>query len=271
MLSHLRSRHPSITQTQPLNCSSTASVGQPISNEGTTKQSTMANFVTVQKRYSPGRAETITSLITKMVALYMMPVYTVEGKGFRQPMEFLEPEYKLPSHQTIMRRVNKMYGEIKRAVMDDLVDVKDVAITTDAWTSLANESYITVTIHYINKDWQRKSAVLGTSEMDESHSAENIAIRLDLVQTDWNLEGKIRACVRDNAFNQAATGKLLEDWEDLPCFAHALQLAVNAGFAIEEVKALIKKSGKLVGFFKKSALAATALETAQERYRVAKH
>ena len=133
MLSHLQSKHPSITQTQPLNCSSTRSVGQPISNEGRAKQSTMANFVTLQKRCSPGWAETIISLIMKMVALDMMPVYTVEGKGFRQLMEFVEPEYKLPSHQTIMRRVNKMYGEIKRAVMDDVVDVKDVAITTGVW------------------------------------------------------------------------------------------------------------------------------------------
>ena len=67
----------------------------------------------------------------------------------------------------------------------------------------------TVTIHYINKDWQRKSAVLDTSEMDESHSTED---RLDLVQTDWNLEGKITVCVQDNAFTQAATRRLLEDW-----------------------------------------------------------
>ena len=77
--------------------------------------------------------------------------------------------------------------------------------------------------------------------------------------------------MRDNAFNQAAAGRLLDDWEDLPCFAHTLQLAVDAGFPIEDMKALIKKSGKLVGFFKKSALAATVLETAQEHYRVAKY
>ena len=164
-----------------------------------------------------------------------------------------------------------MYGEVKSKILEELNDVTDVAITTDGWTSLATESYVTVTIHYITKDWQGKSAILNTSELDESHSAENIAIRLELVQADWNREGKIRVCVRDNAFNQAAAGRLLEDWEGLPCFAHTLQLTVNTGFAIEEVKALIKKYGELVGFVKKSALAATAIETAQERNKVAKH
>ena len=52
------------------------------------------------------------------------------------------------------------------------------------------------------------SVVLDTSELDEHHSAENLAIRLQMVKADWNLEGKIRVCVRDNAFNQAAAGRL---------------------------------------------------------------
>ena len=164
-----------------------------------------------------------------------------------------------------------MYGEVKGVVEKGLNDISDVAITTDAWTSLATESYVTVMVHYITKEWQMKSAVLDTSELDERHSAENLAIRLELVKADWNLEGKIRVCVRDNAFNQAAARRLIDDWEDLPCFAHTLQLAVNAGFAIEEVNELIKKSGKLVGFFKKSTSASTALESAQECYKVVKH
>ena len=283
MLSHLRSKHPCVTQTQAkqqqqLNILSTAVGAEPSQSkttlqttQGKKEQRTMENFVTLQRKCNPSRQESITSLITKMVALDMMPVYKVEGKGFRKLVEFLEPEYKVPSHQTIMQRINKMYGEVKGAVEKALDDVSDVAITTDAWTSLSTESYITVTVHYITKEWQIKSAVLDTSEMDESHSAENLAIRLALVQADWNLEGKIRVCVRDNAFNQAAAGRLIDDWEDLPCFAHTLQLAVNAGFAIEEVQELIKQSGKLVGFFKKSTSAATTLETAQERYKVVKH
>ena len=196
----------------------------------------MANFVNLQRKCTPGRAETITSLITKIVALDMVPAYIMDEKGFRKLMDFLEPEYKVPSHQTAMQRINKIYGEVKSKILEELIDVTDVAITTDALTSLASESYVTVKIHYITKYWQRKLAVLDTSELDENHSAENIAIRLELVQADRNLEGKIRVCVRDNAFNQAAAGRLLEDWDDLPYFTHTLQLAVNTGFAIEEVK-----------------------------------
>ena len=89
----------------------------------------MSNFVTRQRKCNPGRAESITLLVTKMGALDMTLVYMVEGKGFRGLMDFLEPEYKLPSHQTIMRRINKMYGEVKEVVEKELDGIIDVAIT----------------------------------------------------------------------------------------------------------------------------------------------
>ena len=74
-----------------------------------------------------------------------------------------------------------------------------------------------------------KSTVFDTSELKERHTAHNFAARLELVKTDWKLGGKIRVRVRDNPSNQAAAGRLYSEWEDLPCFAHTLHLAVNAG------------------------------------------
>ena len=50
-----------------------------------------------------------------------------------------------------------------------------------------------------------------------------------------------------------------------------LQLAVNAGFAIQEVKDLVTACGKLVKFFKKSSLATYSMESAQDRFKVKKH
>ena len=90
--------------------------------------------------------------------------------------------------------------------------------------------------------------VLDTSELKERHTAQNLATHVELVKTNWKLGGIIRVCVRDNASNQAAAGRLCPEWEDLPCFAHTLQLAVNAGFAIQEVKDLVTVCGKLVKF-----------------------
>ena len=87
MLSYLRSKHPAVTHTptqqQQLNLSSAgAGPSQSKATQGQKVQPTMASSVTLQRKRNPGRQESITSLITKMVALDMMPVYMVEGKGF---------------------------------------------------------------------------------------------------------------------------------------------------------------------------------------------
>ena len=105
----------------------------------------MTNYMIGQRKCNSGRAEQITTLIAKMVALDTMPTYMVEGKGFRQFMGFIEPDFKVPCHQTIMRRINKMYNKVRGDVEKTLENITDVSITTDVWTSLATESYVTVT------------------------------------------------------------------------------------------------------------------------------
>ena len=55
---------------------------------------------------------------------------------------------------------------------------ESLAITHDGWTSCATESYDTVTAHYINKDWELRSAVLQTSKVEGCHTGEHIAERL---------------------------------------------------------------------------------------------
>ena len=55
---------------------------------------------------------------------------------------------------------------------------ESAALTTDTWTSNVNDSYLTVTAHFINKSWELCTRVLFTSEMPEHHTGANIATRL---------------------------------------------------------------------------------------------
>lgn len=54
-----------------------------------------------------------------------------------------------------------------------------VAITHDGWTSCATQSYDTITVHFINASWELRSAVLQTRKVEGSHTAENIAGKLE--------------------------------------------------------------------------------------------
>ena len=48
-------------------------------------------------------------------------------------------------------------------------------LTTDIWTGLAMESYLTVTAHYIDKSWELQAFVLETLPFLERHTGVNIA------------------------------------------------------------------------------------------------
>ena len=37
------------------------------------------------------------------------------------------------------------------------------------WTSIATDSYLTVTVHYLADEWAMKSVILGTLPLSESH------------------------------------------------------------------------------------------------------
>ena len=51
------------------------------------------------------------------------------------------------------------------------------ALTTDIWTSQATMGYVTVTCHFLMDNWELKSIVLETTQIEESHTAENIGAR----------------------------------------------------------------------------------------------
>ena len=53
-----------------------------------------------------------------------------------------------------------------------------ISLTTNMWTSIATESYITVTAHYIDYSWVQQVFVLETLHFPERHTGINFAQKL---------------------------------------------------------------------------------------------
>ncbi|XP_077094167.1 E3 SUMO-protein ligase ZBED1-like [Siphateles boraxobius] len=217
------------------------------------------------------RSEEITQRICSMVVKDTLPISVVCGEGFQELLGYIEPNYEIPSRCTITRRIEARFEERKKSLKSQLESTKCVALTTDCWTALTTESYITITCHYIDEDWQVNSAVLLTQSMPSRHTAENLAAKLiDAVET-WGLNGKVSACVHDNARNiVAANSPERVNWKSVPCFAHTLQLAVNDGFNVF-VHRVIVAAGRLVRHFNHSTPACKALEDKQSQMKLPKH
>lgn len=230
------------------------------------RQKSLDHYVAPAVRHcSTARSQALTSVIADMVSKDLLPLSVVDGTGFAQLMEFVEPEYRLPGRMTITRTLEKRYEESRTSLREELKKARQVAITTDGWTSNTTESYCTITCHYTKLDQFRlKSVVLQTRALSERHTAENLADVLKKSVDEWGLTGKVLACVHDNAQNiVVANSHKYVAWESWPCFAHTLQLAVHDGMKRAGVDDVIVSCNRLVAHFHHSTLAVKNLKDKQ--------
>ena len=96
--------------------------------------------------------------------------------------------------------------------MRALTKVKYVALTADCWTSLRNDGYMTVTVHYLSKQLKMVSRVLNTITFSERHNAEKLAKELSIVN-NWRITDKIVAVVTDNALNIVNVGESFNNFQ----------------------------------------------------------
>ena len=101
------------------------------------------------------------------------------------------------------------------------------------------------------------TVILTTEEMEENHTAENLARRLESCIDDWDLKNKVVGIVHDNARNIInAVGLMEQDIGGVCCAAHRIQLSVKKGLNIQEIEEVCTKSSN----FWHSAVATSALE-----------
>lgn len=150
----------------------------------------------------------------------------------------LEPRYTILSRQHFTDNcVPELYNKVKVEVKEQLFNTERVPITTDAWTSCATDSYVTITAHHISPGWELRSHILQTRVFNESHTGKNIGALLKEACTDWNI-----------AHKEPAAGVEAEMTPHLCCFAHTLNLASQKAFQVDTAGRLLGRVRKAVGF-----------------------
>ena len=113
---------------------------------------------------------------------------------------------------------------------NDLSKCPLIAITTDGWTSRATSSFVNITAHMVDGNFQMKDYVLQTRPLNESHTGENIAKVLQEAAGVWNLhrDNLTIPIVTDNAKNMECAVRLalcVGPHKHVGCFAHTINLA----------------------------------------------
>jgi len=82
-----------------------------------------------------------------------------------------------------------------------------ICLTTDIWTSQANQVYMTVIAHFIDvKNNKIKNFVLETKEFSGNHTVECIVERLENLGNECSITDKIVCLVSDNCSTMRRVG-----------------------------------------------------------------
>jgi len=217
---------------------------------------------------SSERTEQITQALAKMIAINQMPLSFCSSSGFQQFMAIVEPNYLICKEGAIKRRLKAYKSSVEEQIKKELRNAKSVSCTSDCWSSISLQSYITVTAHFIDDQWCPKSYTLTTHQLEDRHTALNLTNQLETTFSKWEIEEKVMAVVTDNAknvLNAVSSLTNVTEKNDLTCSAHTLQLAVNNGLKYEKIEKLIELSSKIVGHFKHSNLATQCLKAKQDQ------
>lgn len=146
------------------------------------------HFVLKTKTTMPATAPlalAISKQMEKTITKHMMPISSVEA--FAEVLEIACPEYKCLKRTAMMGHIEKDAIDKRAQILDELKNTPYCTLTIDHWTSIANEGYIGVTVHYVTDDWVLHSVALEVSEVSEAHTAHNIAVMLEEIEVRYKI------------------------------------------------------------------------------------
>ena len=135
------------------------------------------------------RAQRIHRRIGEMIALDCEPFSVVKDQGFKQLIRELEPRYTLPSRKYFTECIiSGMFTELKAELKKEIDDVAHFSFTTDVWTTnVSNDSLLSLTAHWLTDSFTKKTAVLHTQLLEESHTGTYLAEKLTQMLASWKI------------------------------------------------------------------------------------
>ena len=112
--------------------------------------------------------------------------------------------------------------------------------TSDMWkNSRTNVSYIFLTAHWLNENFDYKHRVLHCREMEGDHTGQNICNYIqDMLSNLMITLNRVHVFLQDNARKIKLVISLLKS-SSVPCFIHTLQLVIKDSLFVDDRRKLL--------------------------------
>lgn len=126
----------------------------------------------------------------------------VRSPSLKMLLEVLSSrEIKMPSTSTLNSTLTSKFEIMKSNLKDELKKHKFVCSTCDVWTHRAR-SYLGVSVHFIDEQWNRKSFILAFRYLNKRHTYDYLAEILDNIYKEFDLSAeKIIHTITDGGSN----------------------------------------------------------------------
>ncbi|KAL3972516.1 desumoylating isopeptidase 1 [Sarotherodon galilaeus] len=202
----------------------------------------------------------LTNAVTHCLARDMMPIQSVEREGFKKMLKTFDPRYKLPTKKYFSKvALPALYEESRTEVSNALSSVEFFASTTDMWSSRTSDPDMSLTIHYVDKDWKLQNKCLETTRV------------LKEFLSSWNLQEENQVCVTTDNGANIVKAVALNNWTRLSCFGHRLHIAIERSVKDPRIERAVGVGKKIVAAFGHSWKRQRALQAAQKELGLPEH
>ncbi|KAK9664897.1 hypothetical protein RND81_14G075600 [Saponaria officinalis] len=201
-------------------------------------------------------------LVSIAIAKHNLPFQLVEYEASRNCFSYLNPDVKFFARNTIKSDIIRMYTREKDRLVDLLkATCGRVSLTSDCWTSITTDGYISLTAHFINKNWQLQKRVLNFSFLPPPHTGAAMSVKAITLLKEWGIENRAFSLTLDNtSANDFMVDYLKPDlnllgngeYFHVRCCAHILNLIVQEG--LKELDEAVLKVRESVKYNKGSQL-----------------
>ena len=147
-----------------------------------------------------------------------------------------------------------------------------MSLTTDMWTFKAGDGYISLTAHFVCRNFEMLHRNLETRHLRWDHDHSHLACALRASTSEWCIDlARVSAFTTDNAANIVETVK--EDLEitHLPSAGHTLNLAVQSALNVPAISTTLSRCKKVVAHFNQSRVDREELHLKQQQLELPLH
>ncbi|GES91264.1 zinc finger BED domain-containing protein RICESLEEPER 2-like [Rhizophagus clarus] len=182
--------------------------------------------------------------LVEWITVDLQPFSVVTNNQFINLVNILDPRYRLPGKTSIKEKVVDHFDNMRKNIKLDVDKIPGkVSLTSDMWTSmLNNNSFLGLTIHFIDQEWNMQHFLLDIISFNDRHNTINITNTIMSVLAEFKIKEKVLALTTDNATTMLAVGRSIAEKLDddginstfghYRCAAHILNLAAQQGLEL---------------------------------------